>query len=35
MVCDGDLVGAAIIIGKFDFHQHFDIDDILVRLIED
>jgi hypothetical protein len=35
MVRDGDLVGAAILIAKFNFHDHFDINDIIVRLIED
>ena len=35
MVRDGDLVGAAILIAKFDFHADFDINDMIVRLIED
>jgi hypothetical protein len=35
MVRDGDLVGAAILITKFEFHADFDIEDIIVRLIED
>jgi len=35
MVRDGDLVGAAILIAKFDFYADFDINDLIVRLIED
>ena len=35
MVGDGDLVGAAILISKFNFHAHFDIRNILWRLVED
>ena len=35
MISDNDLVGAAILISKFKFHERFDMQDLLVRLIED
>lgn len=35
MIVDNDLVGAAILIQKFNFHEQFDMPDLLVRLIED
>ena len=35
MIVDNDLVGAAILIQKFRFHDQFDMRDLLVRLIED
>ena len=35
MIVDNDLVGASILIQKFNLHDQFDMRDLLVRLIED
>ena len=34
MISDNDLIGAAIIITKFEFQPEFDIQDLIVRIIE-
>ena len=34
MISDNDLIGAAIIITKFEFQPEFDITDLIVRIIE-
>ena len=34
MIGDGDLIGAAIIITKFEFQTEFDIADLITRIIE-
>ena len=34
MISDGDLIGAQILISKFDFHGEFDIADLILRILE-
>ena len=34
MISDGDLIGAQILISKFNFHSDFDMGDLLVRILE-